>query len=183
MITQQISNFIPKDTLASIYSDLMNNSQWTWRTHFWRYYLIKDLKPYREDDVNTWYGNQRSTLDASLKGPWKKLFDSVFNLAGPNFLLQRYALNGQTQGQEQEFHTDTTPGLPGDYVSYLMYLNAEWDKSWGGETEFYNNGVVDKIFPEPGKLVVFDSQLQHRGAGPSRPNLLRLSIVLHGKLV
>jgi len=183
MIQQQISNFIPANVLSQIHSDLVNKNQWVWRTHFWRYYLIDNLQPYKESDRNTWYGNQRSALDASLQGPWKELFDSVFKLAGPNFVLQRYALNGQTLGQEQEFHADTTPGLAGNYVSYLMYLNTEWDRSWGGETEFYKDGVIEKIYPDPGKLVVFDSQTQHRGAGPTKPNTLRLSIVLHGQLV
>ena len=109
----------------------MNKNQWVWRTNFWRYYLIDNLQPYRESDRNSWYGNQQTELDASLTGHWKQLFDSVFALAGPNFILQRYALNGQTQGQEQEFHTDITESLPGDHVSYLMYLNTEWDKKIG----------------------------------------------------
>ena len=161
----------------------MNKNQWVWRTNFWRYYLIDNLQPYKESDVSTWYGNQKAALDASLKGPWRELFNSVFDLAGPNFVLQRYALNGQTQGQEQEFHADTTETLPGEYLSYLIYLNTNWDPDWGGATEFYKNGVIEKVYPEPGKLVVFDSQLHHRGAGPTKPKALRLTIVLHGQLI
>lgn len=166
-----------------MHDELVNSNQWVWRTNFWRYYLIKDLQPYVENNPRSWYGNQQTTLDTSLKGPWRELFDNVYDLAGPNFLLQRYALNGQTQGQEQEFHADVSIDRPGNFVSYLMYLNTEWDLTWGGETEFKDGDNIIKAFPEPGKLVVFDSKTLHRGAGPCKPNLLRLSIVLHGELV
>ena len=162
----------------------MSGSQWTWRTNFWRYYLIDGLQPYNEANEATWYGNQMSILTRSLSGHWKKLFSQVFELAGPNFLLQRYALTGQTQGQEQELHGDTSNALSGDFRSYLIYLNTSWDSSWGGVTEFAKNNQITHIeYPEPGKLIEFDSQAQHRGQGPNKSGLLRLSLVLHGKII
>jgi hypothetical protein len=149
---------------------------------FWRYYLVDNLRPYNEDDVSTWYGNQKDQLYNSLTLTWKELFNSVFDLAGPNFLLQRYALTGQTMGQEQLMHTDVNIEQPGEFRSYLMYLNTQWDSACGGLTEFQTaSDHMHCEIPEPGKLIVFDSKALHRGQAPSKPNMLRLSLVLHGQ--
>ena len=184
MIYSNHKNFIQHNDLAELHQDLVTNSKWVWRNQFWRYYLIDHLRNYNEADESTWYGNQSDALNSGLSGPWKKLFNQVFELAGPNFVLQRYALTGQTQGQDGNFHLDTSTELVGDFRSYLMYLNTSWDNAWGGITEFkHNDKIVHVEYPEPGKLVEFDSQAMHRGLGPEIPNFLRLTIVLHGKIV
>jgi hypothetical protein len=184
MILGSYKNFIPTDLLQTIHNELRTNHQWVYRNAFWRYYLIEGLNPYVESNEHSWYGNQKDILNLDLKKHWLELFESIFKLAGPNFVLQRYALTGQTQGQEQPMHVDTSVELPGDFRSYLVYLNTEWDISWGGLTELQlNENTVHYEVPEPGKLVVFDSKIMHRGQSPSKPNLLRLSLVLHGKHV
>ena len=182
MIHARVHNFIDTSTLQLMNQELLNSSRWVYRTNFWRYYLVDNLQPYREGDPATWYGRQKDTLYASLKTPWRELFDRVFEFAGSNFLLQRYALTGQTQGQEQSMHPDTSRDLPGRYTSYLLYLNESWDPTWGGLTEFQtDSSSMHCEIPEPGKLVAFDSQAMHRGQAPSKSNVLRLSLVLHGK--
>ena len=76
-----------------------------------------------------------------------------------------------------EFHTD-----PGN-LTHMFYLNYEWNKSWGGQTEFKEKKEqksCKNIFPQPGRLVVFDANLYHRGTAPnmSMPDRIpgRLSI-------
>lgn len=182
MIYARHQHFVSSNALHEIHKELMSKPQWVFRNDFWRYYLIDGLNPYNESDLSTWYGNQLPSLGNSLRDPWKQLFNSVFELAGPNFTLQRYALTGQTQGQEQTMHADTSVDLTGDYRSYLIYLNTDWDISWGGLTEFeLGTDTIQCEVPEPGKLIVFDSQCFHRGLGPTVPNKLRLSLVIHGK--
>jgi len=181
MILARHPQFIDADTLATMYQELMTTPKWVFRNKFWRYYLIDGLAPYSESDESTWYGNQPAMKN--LTEPWRNLFNQVYDLAGPNFKLMRYALTGQTQSQEQELHLDTSKDLTGDFRSYLFYLNTQWDQSWGGATDFcVNNQITHSEYPEPGKLVVFDSQSQHVGHAPNKPQFLRLSMVLHGRL-
>jgi len=74
------------------------------------------------------------------------------------------------------FHTD-----PGG-CTYMFYLNHEWDKSWGGHTEFktVESEVPKKVLPKPGRLVIFDARWIHRGTQPTllMPNSIvgRLSL-------
>jgi len=182
MIVARHQNFIAAELLKTIHNELLNSNRWVWRTHFWRYYLVDNLTPYAENDPTTWYGNQKQALLESLPSHWRELFNKILDLAGSNFLLQRYALTGQTQGQQQLMHSDVSVDLPGEYKSYLCYLNTQWDFAHGGLTEFQvDSSTTYCEIPEPGKLVVFDSKTLHRGQAPYDPNTLRLSLVLHGK--
>ncbi len=69
-------------------------------------------------------------------------------------------------GDLQFTHTD------GDQWTLLAYLNDEWKDDWGGETVFYDEhesqpvGVA--IAPKPGRLVIFDGLIPHRGGAPSK---------------
>ncbi len=181
MIVSRHSAFIDAETLQQMHNELTNSANWMFRNKFWRYYVATGLAPYKEQDESTWYGNQ-DTMQ-SVRDPWKTLFKQVYKLAGPDFKLMRYALTGQTQGQEQELHRDTSLALKGTFRSYLLYLNTSWDQSWGGLTDFVVDGkLVHQEIPEPGKLVEFDSQVLHVGHAPKHPEFLRLSLVLHGRL-
>jgi len=175
------TEFIPQADLREMHNELLSSAGWVFREKFWRYYLISGLKPYNEFDSSTWYHNQPGALD-QLRQPWKRMFDQVFDLAGSNFRLMRYALSGQTQNQMPELHRDVeTKSSPGHWRSYLVYLNSEYHQDWGGPTEIQ---LADNSWhqecPEPGKMIEFDSQLLHIGRPPVIPDLLRLTIVLHG---
>lgn len=181
MIFSKHPNFIDTDTLTQINRELTSSANWMFRNKFWRYYVANGLNTYNEANEASWYGNQPAIK--SINDPWNTLFNRVYELAGPNFVLMRYALTGQTQGQEQELHRDTSLELTGDFRSYLMYLNSEWNHSWAGATDFVqDNQLIHQEFPEPGKLIEFDSQALHVGHAPNIPNFLRLSLVLHGRL-
>lgn len=175
-------DFIKPDTLNQMHGELINSPGWVFRERFWRYYLIDGLEPYNESQPMTWYHNQPGAL-ARLRQPWRDLFDQVYDLAGNSFQLMRYALTGQTQNQIPVLHTDTTVGMPGKWRSYLLYLNVVYPESYGGTTDFVvDNQIVHQEFPEPGKLVEFDSQILHIGNPPEQPNVLRISLVLHGMI-
>lgn len=63
-------------------------------------------------------------------------------------------------------HRDTqTPSLTAIY-----HANADWQDEWEGETLFYGAGgeAVFAVAPRPGRLVLFDGQMLHRGGVPSR---------------
>jgi len=181
MTISRHTQFIPADDLHVMHQELLSSAGWVFREKFWRYYLIPGLRPYNEFDTATWYHNQPGALER-IKQPWKRMFDCVLNLAGADFQLMRYALTGQTQNQMPDLHKDVeTTDQPGQWRSYLLYLNTEYHQHWGGPTEIQMaDGSQHLEWPEPGKLIEFDSQLLHIGHPPEVPNVLRLTIVLHG---
>ncbi|MDJ0626708.1 MAG: hypothetical protein QNJ44_00500 [Rhodobacter sp.] len=52
--------------------------------------------------------------------------------------------------------------------SALYYANEHWDQSWFSETVFYAAGEpVVAVSVRPGRLVLFDSRIEHRAGVPS----------------
>jgi hypothetical protein len=98
--------------------------------------------------------------------------------------LKMIQTNGQTIYQDGNIHRD-------DHVSplTLMYfVNSNWEPSWGGEFQIMesqdnNSKVKVNIEFKPGRVVLFDATLPHRGLAPSVPNVFRKTIAFRlGKL-
>jgi hypothetical protein len=182
MTIKRIKEFLPPNDLQQINQQLTSTSGWTFHKLFWRYYLFNGLNPYNQHDPKTWYGNQPGALE-QLTPVWKRLFDNVFEIAGPTFQLMRCSITGQTQNQTPTIHIDVDQDMTGTYRSYLLYLNSEWLPEWGGPTEIeVEDNIWHHELPEPGKLIDFDSKLWHIGRPPVEPNILRLTMVLHGRI-
>lgn len=85
--------------------------------------------------------------------------------AGTTLDLVRVHANSHLFGDHQHAHYDFRPG-----VTALYFANPDWDKDWQGETIFYD--AADEphlaLAPRPGRLVVFDGGILHRGGVPSR---------------
>lgn len=61
------------------------------------------------------------------------------------------------------YHTD---GLKFQWTM-LYYANMEWDKDWGGETLFTNENYDEieyAVMYKPGRFVLFDSTIPHKGS-------------------
>jgi hypothetical protein len=183
MSVKSHKHFVSADCLASMQKELLSSAGWIFRGNCWRYYLLSDLVPYIEDDPSTWYHHQRCAMDR-IPQPWKHVFDKVCELAGPKFKLMRYAINGQTQNQVTKLHKDVeTLELPGHWCTYLIYLNTDYDQAWGGPTQILMpTGLWHQEWPEPGKLIEYDSQLWHIGRPPEISNVLRLTLALQGHI-
>ena len=65
------------------------------------------------------------------------------------------------------YHTDTSPFE--DKITVLYYINTRWDRNWGGETLFANDNGECEIAVEykPGRVVIFDSCIEHKPASIS----------------
>ena len=182
IIQQSKNNFVSSDNLSKICCELMSSPGWVFRSALWRFHLLDQIEKYDHYNRQTWICYQDNLLE-QLPLTWKPLFDSVLDLAGPKFRLMRYVINGQTQHQLPSIHYDVPLDLHGTYRTYLIYLNTEWNKNWGGETEFVRDGnIVHQEWPEPGKLIEYDSKILHVGKPPVSPNTLRLSIALQGNI-
>jgi hypothetical protein len=185
MLKQNISNFVSKEELLEIWKVLTSKNNWgmTGDHKIWRYRILNhcpNLILYVESDKNTWLSQQHDAMQ-SLDPIWKKIFDRVQDLAGPNFLVQRYAINGQSQGQGVNIHQDVISN-PEEHSTFLIYLNPEWLPEFGGYTEFYdsNNSIIYRELPEPGKLIEYDSKIKHAGTVPIVPEKLRVTMAIQG---
>lgn len=80
-------------------------------------------------------------------------------------LLNRIHCNVHLYGDLQYPHTDLKPG-----VTALYFANPHWEVNWMGETVFYNRDgePLYAVIPKPGRLLVFDGEIAHRGGVPSR---------------
>jgi hypothetical protein len=183
MSIKRHKHFVSADCLALVHKELMSSPGWTFKGNYWRYYIIRDLAPYVEQDCATWYCNQSRAMNG-ISQPWRQLFDSVFELAGPKFQFMRYALNGQTQNQFAQLHKDVEILENSEqWRTYLIYLNLDYSRSWGGQTEILMpTGLRHQEWPESGKMIEYNSQLWHIGQPPEVPNVLRLTLALQGKI-
>ena len=92
--------------------------------------------------------------------------------AGPLVSAQ---VNFDTYGERQLTHAD------GDVVTALFFANPEWNPDWLGETFFYDSTEVEvlaAVTPRPGRLVLFDGRIPHRGGVPLRSCFLPRVVVV-----
>jgi len=93
-------------------------------------------------------------------------------------LICRSICNCFRRLDKPEYHQD--PGK----TSYMFYLNSEWKRQWGAPTKFKSKKyhISRKVIPKPGRLVIFDAKLWHKGTAPNflMPSYMpgRFSIVL-----
>ncbi len=80
--------------------------------------------------------------------------------------VERIYANFNLYGDYQFAHTD------GDVWTALVFMNAEWKSDFGGELMLYDDDAPRApawaIQPEPGRMVIFDGQILHRGGVPSK---------------
>ena len=97
---------------------------------------------------------------------FRRCVDLTVELLGEQALrLKRIHANLHLYGDMQFPHTDLIGG-----VTALYYANPDWDEKWMGETVFYdeNREPLYAIAPKPGRIVIFDADIVHRGGVPSR---------------
>jgi SM-20-related protein len=84
--------------------------------------------------------------------------------------VARVYANFNLHGDYQFAHED------GDVWTVLVFVNASWHEDWGGELLLYDGtfaaptdrGFAYAISPRPGRMVIFDGRIKHRGGVPSK---------------
>ena len=87
--------------------------------------------------------------------------DSVRDVLGKRNLT-RHWINADISKASTHFHADA---FSEGCLSLLYYLNCKWDVSWDGYTVWATDDLKDvehMEYPEPGKLVIFDSLIPHK---------------------
>ena len=92
--------------------------------------------------------------------------------------------NAQTLGQDGGCHVDNAPNT--EEYTLMVFINYKWEEKWGGDfqtlKEYDNNAeVVHSIKYVPGRIVLFDGSIPHRGLAPLEPYIVRKSLVFRLK--
>lgn len=90
--------------------------------------------------------------------------------------IYRIYANFNLHGDFQFAHED------GEGWTALAFINARWHEDWGGELLLYPGGdaaCAYAIAPRPGRMVIFDGLIRHRGGAPSKLCLVaRISLAI-----
>lgn len=86
-----------------------------------------------------------------------KLFQHSTQHLVPELELNRMYVNCFAPSENPFFHTDWKDG-----VTFLYYPTDGWALDDGGETQFYINGEIKGIVPQPNRIVYFDANILHR---------------------
>ncbi|MDJ1184357.1 2OG-Fe(II) oxygenase [Roseofilum casamattae] len=114
-----------------------------------------------------------------------ELRDLVRSKLDPRTPEPRIFINGHVFGLGDGIHRDSyainQPGNPAKTA--VCYINPIWRADWDGETKFYDRrdpSQADLIYcclPKPGRVIIFDNTIPHRGCPPSRLcNKLRITV-------
>ena len=91
------------------------------------------------------------------------------------FQLERINTNIQYQYQDSPFHLDGLDGIvdgvnvPKWTWTFLFFSSNTWNTEWGGEfiCSTSTKGVYRNISYIPGRCVLFNGHLEHRGSAPN----------------
>ena len=112
----------------------------------------------------------------SLHPKASEFFD-VFEIIEQEFtcpiLLHRIDLNLQFYGMDGSSHLDSH-----EYTIMLMN-NSEWRPEWGGQFQLLDDqgNVIEEHSYVPGRVIMFPSNIPHRGLAPLVKSVFRYSTV------
>jgi SM-20-related protein len=112
--------------------------------------------------------SRRWTMSLPRQATRLPLFADIEALVGElapsaHELVDAY-VNFNVYGEVHYVHRDAAAG-----ITALYCANLEWNTAWQGETFFYDGEEpAHVVAPRPGRLVLFDAALRHRGSPPSR---------------
>ncbi len=149
-------DLVEKKTIDEIYQALMH-------APFTRSEISRpDTEIYRH-----WAYNM--PLDKALQLPIYQATQKQLNAhTERNYRMYRCYCNLVSYGDILFNHTDCQPGT--HEMTALWYIQDQWDVEWGGETLFFNarDDASYVASPRPGRLVIFDGSIKHKGTPPSK---------------
>ena len=136
--------------------------------------------PYGQKGSCLFWGSRFDSLE---KSPIKisSLYNFIINeVIHSPFNLKSIQLNGQSLGQNGTVHLDNE--YNDGNRTLMVFINFKWQKEWGGEfqlLEEHNNNakIIKNIEYVPGRIILFDGNIPHRGLAPTKPYIVRKSLV------
>ncbi|WP_083304931.1 UPF0489 family protein [Moorena producens] len=153
-------------------------------------YLLKQIYNYYLNGLR-WEFQNRGDEDDLLTSFWvpKDFPDSIYELREivrrqlPYEAKDpRIVVNGHLFGLGDGIHRDSS-NIKNPGQTAICYINPMWRADWDGETKLYSErdpSKADLIYaclPKPGRVLIFDGTIPHRGCPPSRLcNKLRITV-------
>jgi len=136
--------------------------------------------PYRLKGSHLLWGSNFPSLEKSPKkisDLYNFLINEVIQLP---FNLKDIQLNGQSLGQNGTTHIDNSYNT--GEKTLMVFINFKWQKEWSGEfqlLEEYNDNakILKSIEYIPGRIILFDGNIPHRGLSPNEPYIVRKTLV------
>jgi len=141
---QVLDNIIQKNTILKIFKEI--NS----------FNFIRGERD-RNDEPHTATGEVSELPKESFTFKTLKKVLSKNKYCNFNKLYRSY-VNKFLPNENPYYHTDNDKGG----FTVLYYANTKWVLDQQGETQFYLKGEVRGIFPVPGRIVIFSSNILHR---------------------
>lgn len=162
-----IDNFLKPDILKSV-NNTLKITGWDYSNQackesfnrFWiqKYYHNSD--PYHQSE-------SEAEINKNINSFNKIIFNQIKKIFGKELLLKRIHANGQTYGQDGDWHTDDIDSNENSY-SCLIYVspnvNFENVEAYGGYTQIKIDKSILSIEPVYNRAVIFKSSNVHRGS-------------------
>jgi hypothetical protein len=149
---------------------------------------------------DNWYYGRKSSINKETliwgsilwePGTYRNFFvEYIFKKFSNKFNVQAdvlsCVLNGQTSGQDGDWHVDlydNDNNIDNKYT-LLYYVNSIWNDDSGSTLIRLEDGVTEHIINfVPGRILFFPSRFQHRADGPKSKNLLRITCAYKLELI
>ena len=151
-----VEDIISKKSLENSYNSLLKNSVWNLNRRS------------TETALGSFPGfivqEENNIINTGWSGYFNCLFQNIshsfykkYNFTLPEN-IRRIHLGAKNDSSLTEFHCDINDA---NAYTIVGFLTPEWDLNWGGELY-----IEDKKFQyEPGKFIIFKSNLRHNGIG------------------
>lgn len=104
------------------------------------------------------------------------VFDAIQKHLNANFYLSSIDINCQYPGCDGTFHRDSSSGT----ITMMMFPNPKWKSEWGGKFEISSddtNEILEQHDYIPGRIIMFPSNVLHRGLSATEKYVYRYSVV------
>jgi len=138
------------------------------RDEFWKGYLHVNETKYANTQPDTWADSLR---DVGKELCSEEFVDFLTRLTGVEGLIPDWSMDGGGLHQtlrgghlniHADFSTHHTHSNWARRLNILLYLNRDWDESWGGQLELWDKEMTacrDKVAPAGNRMLVFTTSL------------------------
>tara|TARA_R110000803_G_scaffold56812_1_gene114241 strand:- start:1133 stop:1702 length:570 start_codon:yes stop_codon:yes gene_type:complete len=140
--------------------------------------------PYKRKGSHLFWSSGFPSLEKSPKNISNLYNFIIKEVVQSSFNLEGIMLNGQSLGQNGTTHIDNY--YNDGYRTLMVFINHKWQKEWGGEFQLLeeidnNSKIIKTIEYIPGRIIIFDGNIPHRGLSPIEPYILRKSLIFRLK--
>jgi len=163
-----LTNVLRSDTFNNICAELDKP--------IWQFGRVTNPEVWDEDSTVFWQADlsmHHLVSEIAFYEIQNKLYQAAPETINYQFKMYHAIAGGKTFGLDGGIHTDKDVKFNdmGDgFMTLCFFPNREWNPEWGGEFQFFddNGNVIATYYPLPNTCLVFDSDIPHRGLGPTR---------------